>query len=245
MPLAARLTLAIETSNPSSNQAGLEAGPGVALGLCAPGRPPQVIGTERLRTVGRHDDDLMPAIDRLCTAANIRPRSILRVAVSVGPGGFTALRIAVATAKMIAEAAGAPCVSVPTALVVAARADVQTRAHPFAVALSSKGDTAFATVFPASNERDPSGLLITATDLDRLNIRTLIADSFLPEPLRVRAGALGIRIVEPIFDPAACLEVSSDLPDLDPVELLPLYPREPEAVTLWRQRGKSAQSDTT
>jgi hypothetical protein len=50
---------------------------------------------------------------------------------------------------------------------------------------------------------------------------------------------LGGGIVEPVFDPAACLELAARLPDIEPALLLPLYPREPEAVTLWRRRSEA------
>ncbi|PKN46670.1 MAG: tRNA (adenosine(37)-N6)-threonylcarbamoyltransferase complex dimerization subunit type 1 TsaB [Deltaproteobacteria bacterium HGW-Deltaproteobacteria-17] len=123
------ITLAIESSNPAPapdpSRGGENENPwhgGVALiegereEACAP------LGVERLRAeragnerTGAFDDDLMPAIDRLCARAGVEPAQLGRIAVSVGPGGFTGLRIACAVAKSIAEATGAKLVGVPAA----------------------------------------------------------------------------------------------------------------------------------
>lgn len=81
----------------------------------------------------------------------------------------------------------------------------------------------------------PDARLISAPSLPSLSLRALIADRFLPEDIRAAATALSIPIHPPVFDPAACFEVSLLLDPLDPVQLLPIYPREPEAVTKWRE----------
>jgi len=229
----ADLTLAIETSNPS-----IHPGPGVALGRTADGRV-ELLGAEPLAKTSRHDDDLMPAIDRLFARLGVSPRQIGRVAVSVGPGGYTALRVAVATGKMIAEAQGAKCVAVPTALALALRAPEGT--EPFAVLLAGKGDSAWAAVFKEGwrgaigAATGAEGRLITGADVDGLGVRALISDRFTPEPIRARAAELGIPVHEPVYDPVACLEASVCLPEIDPAALVPIYPREPDAVTLWRR----------
>lgn len=227
------LTLAIETSNPS-----VHPGPGVALGRIASGRV-EVLGVEPLAKTSRHDDDLMPAIDRLFAGLGASPRRVARVAVSVGPGGYTALRVAAATGKMIAEATGARCVAVPTALALALR--VPEGAEPFAVLLAGKGDSAWAAVFEKGWRggigagTGATGRIVTGAEVDGLGVRALIGDRFTPEPIRARAAELGVPVHEPVYDPSACLEASAHLPEIDPAALAPIYPREPDAVTLWRR----------
>jgi NhaP-type Na+/H+ or K+/H+ antiporter len=54
--------------------------------------------------------------------------------------------------------------------------------------------------------------------------------------MREAASTARMAIVEPVFDAAACLRVGATLAPIDPVELVPIYPREPDAVTLWRAR---------
>jgi len=217
--------LAIEVSNPSA-----EAGAGVAVGGFVRGAV-EPLGSEPLAPDRTHDDDLLPAIERLFSRLGLAPGNIARVGVSIGPGGFTSLRMACAAAKMICEVNGAQCVGVPSAHVVARRI---TSSAPFAVALASKGDTAFVTRFTAPDAPDGPGRLVGADDLAALDAPLLIADRYLPQPVRERAAALNIEIREPVFDAAACLECAAGASPIDPLELLPIYPRPPEAVVKWR-----------
>ncbi|MFO0875018.1 MAG: tRNA (adenosine(37)-N6)-threonylcarbamoyltransferase complex dimerization subunit type 1 TsaB [Phycisphaerales bacterium] len=64
--------------------------------------------------------ELAVIVDRAVRRAGLSPRDLRAVAVSIGPGGFTGLRVAIATAKMLSEALGATVVAVPSALVAAA-----------------------------------------------------------------------------------------------------------------------------
>lgn len=234
------LILAIEVTNPSAGEAA-HASSGVAVGrLTASGV--DVLGVEPVRVTGRggNDDDLVPAIDRLFRRLGLDPRagSMARVAVSVGPGGYTSLRVACAAGKMIAAGTGAMCVSVPTARVVYEGLDAARRAGGVAVALASKGGGAWVQVYGDGRENGP-GRVITAGDVPMLGaagVMTLIADRHLPGAMREAARAAGMAIEEPVFDAAACLRVGAMLAPIDPVELVPIYPREPDAVTLWRAR---------
>ncbi|HCT44583.1 MAG TPA: hypothetical protein DF699_05175, partial [Phycisphaerales bacterium] len=65
----------------------------------------------------RGSDGVMRAIELICECNGVRPGSIARILVSVGPGGYTALRIATTTAKMLAHTLGAEVIPVPSALV--------------------------------------------------------------------------------------------------------------------------------
>jgi len=51
---------------------------------------------------------LMPAVDEAVRAAGLAPRDLAAVVVGGGPGSFTGLRIAAATAKAITRALGVP-----------------------------------------------------------------------------------------------------------------------------------------
>jgi tRNA threonylcarbamoyl adenosine modification protein YeaZ len=215
------LTLAIEMSNPSCES-------GVAIGS-----PSGTLGVEPINAGDGRNDDLMTAIDRLMRRLSLAPRDIGRVAVSIGPGGYTALRIAIATTKLLCESLNAACIAIPTARVVARRAAVTT---PFAVILASKDNTAFATIFDSVQSprgSDPGQLIDASHDV---GVAAIIADRFLAKPIAEAAAARGAAIYTPRFDPAACLELSFSHPTIDPVLLAPIYAREPEAVTKWRLR---------
>lgn len=233
---ADRLILAFETSNPSAWTPEAPVRPGVALGR-ARGQTLELLARAEVDPT-RRDDELMQACDRAVRAAGVRPGQLTDVAVSVGPGGFTALRVAVTAAKLIAHATGARVLPIPSAQVVAAR--VTPDGRPFAVALASKTDDAHVSRFSPNREPLDAGLH-SAASLERLGVARLIADRFLPQAMRDRAAELGIAVLLPVFDPLACLELAIHAPAVDPLALAPQYPREPEAVRKWRAIGRSRE----
>lgn len=189
----------------------------------------------------RHDDDLLPAIDRLYKRAELEPKATDAVGVSIGPGGFTGLRIAVSTAKMLGEALGCKLIAVPSALVAAGsyRGD-----GPIIVALASKADTFWATrMAHVAGRWEPAeeGQLTDAGSLDLMDAEALIGDEYLPGTIRDTCAAANVPIIEPKFDPLACLAATEQRLErgeaLDPLTLGPLYPRCPEAVLKWRGGG--------
>ncbi len=221
------LTLAIEASNPSCPGAGIAVGSAECWVLGAE------LGREPLLPTDRHDD-LIAAIDRLCKRLNITPNDLSRIAISTGPGGYTALRIAVAVTKMLCETLKAECIAIPTAAAIARRAVAAPT--PFAVILASKDQTAHATIYTSPSQQLGEGRLIDAAAIASLNVRALIADQFLPKAIAEAAAESNIPIFPPTFDPTAILELSYQAKPIDPLALTPLYPREPEAVTKWRNR---------
>lgn len=58
----------------------------------------------------RHAETLVPAIDFVCRSAGIDMSEVRVVAVDVGPGLFTGLRVGVATAKAMAQALRVPVI---------------------------------------------------------------------------------------------------------------------------------------
>jgi tRNA threonylcarbamoyladenosine biosynthesis protein TsaB len=74
----------------------------------------RVIGEYLLDVRVTHSERLMPAIDRLLTDAGWTVADLDGLAVAVGPGSFTGLRIGLSTAKGLAWARGIPLAAVPT-----------------------------------------------------------------------------------------------------------------------------------
>jgi tRNA threonylcarbamoyladenosine biosynthesis protein TsaB len=61
-----------------------------------------------------HSEKLMVLIDEVLTSQGLNPKTIDGIAVSVGPGSFTGLRIGLSTAKGISYAVKKPLVAVST-----------------------------------------------------------------------------------------------------------------------------------
>lgn len=223
--------LALETSNPASGDTTPSAG--VALARWSEQGDVEAIGVEWLRSVARHEDDLMPAVDRLCRRTGIRAEQIHRVAVSVGPGGYTGLRVAVTAANLIACVTGADVVGVPTGQALAQRA---RGPRPVGVCLAVKGPSIWVHVEPGTG----CGRLARSSELASLGVQSLVADRFLPEEARNWADAAGIAIEQPRYDPLAVAEVAARAEPADLV--LPLYAREPEAITRWNARHQGGGS---
>ena len=190
---------------------------------------------------GRRDRDLLlPAIDEVVAEIEVTPRDLKLIAVDIGPGGFTGLRISIATAQAIAEVTGAALVGVDGSAVAAA-STAETRDFPgeVLVFLASKKDTAWCSHLVCAEGRwqeiVPSGIVSCVPESEA---GYAIADEHLPSSIREDLVASGIQIVSPVHDAMGVLQQAQSLLKLGgtttPEELLPRYPREPEAVRIWR-----------
>lgn len=82
-----------------------------------------VVAEETWQALRHHDDQLFPAIERVLALGAMTRADVTRVAVAVGPGSFTGVRIGVAAAQGIARASGAAAIGVSS---------LDAIAHPFA-----------------------------------------------------------------------------------------------------------------
>jgi len=92
--------LALETATP--------------LASCAVVDPSGVLGETSLWAPRRHLEWLLPAVHEMLAGLGLGPEAIEGLAVSRGPGGFTGLRIGIATAAAWVRARGIPLVGVGT-----------------------------------------------------------------------------------------------------------------------------------
>lgn len=186
--------------------------------------------SEQLQSGDRHSDDLMPAIQRLCQRADVQPRDLAAVAVSIGPGAFSGLRIAVATAKMIALATSARVIGIPSARVAAASTSLPppsdsaadeadgssiapgVSAGAIAVALACKQNSCWLTRLAQRTTNDGcrawqiigEPTVVDATEFDPTGIDCLLADDFLPQAMRARCEQAAISIQPFLMHAAMC-----------------------------------------
>ena len=80
-----------------------------------------VVEARMWRSTANHTAQLMPAVAELLSARDIRAAELTAVAVALGPGPFSALRVGVSAAKGLAMAGGFPIFGVDTLLLEAWR----------------------------------------------------------------------------------------------------------------------------
>jgi tRNA threonylcarbamoyladenosine biosynthesis protein TsaB len=98
---------------------------------------------------------LMPGVVELLTATGKALTDLTAVAVSLGPGNFTGLRIGIATAKTLAWSLKCPLVAVSTLEVLAAQFPFHP--HPIGVVMDAKRGEVFWGLF-ACPEDQPQAL---------------------------------------------------------------------------------------
>lgn len=93
------------------------------LGLAQPDGP--LVGQRRWRSAHRHGEQLLQELDALLAEGGMTAQQLAAIAVGIGPGSFTGLRIGLATAKVLAHSLRVPLVGVSTtrALALAAGAE--------------------------------------------------------------------------------------------------------------------------
>lgn len=110
--------------------------------------PPRRLADAAATVDARHGETLMGLIAQVCADAGIAPASLDLVAVGLGPGSFTGVRVGVATAKGLGLALGRPVVGVSTLAVLAAGAE----APDVVAVLDAKKGEVFAARYTGGEE---------------------------------------------------------------------------------------------
>lgn len=149
-----------------------------------------------------HSERLLAAIDTVMTDAMWTPRDLHGLAVAVGPGSFTGLRVGISTVKGLALALGVPVAAVPTLDAMAAA--VPWASLPVCPVLTARRNEIYAALYRWDGEsfaRESDYLALTPDALAaRLKEPTLLvgdgADAVqspharrLPPPRRVPSPA--------------------------------------------------------
>ena len=82
----------------------------------------KIIGSFFINTALTHSQTLVPMIDALLRNTAVSLDSVDVLAVSVGPGSFTGIRIGVTTARIMSQMLDIPCIAVSTLEAMAVRA---------------------------------------------------------------------------------------------------------------------------
>ncbi|MSO42249.1 MAG: tRNA (adenosine(37)-N6)-threonylcarbamoyltransferase complex dimerization subunit type 1 TsaB [Solirubrobacterales bacterium] len=193
----------------------------------------------------RHSEALLPAVER-CVEEAGGWEGVDRIAVGAGPGSFTGLRIAIATARALAQARALPLVA-PSSLAVLARGIAEGRegSAPLLPVVDARRGELFAALYePAGSELWPP--LVAAPERLAERLRGLE-----PAPLAAGDGALRFReqleaaavTVLPEGDPAHRIAarhvcgLGEAMAPGAPAEVEPTYLRAPDAEK-WLERDR-------
>ncbi len=223
------ITLGIEMSNPSANATGQDPTHAIAFW----DDQGNLVGSTALPDSSRGSDAVLHAIASLARECDVVPSAIGRVIVSVGPGGYTALRIATTSAKVLADTLGTQLIAVPTSRV--ASCSIEDAQRPALIALASKKDRCHASLLHVDGTIEELGI-IDASAMESYEIKTVVADHHLPKSFHERASSLKLGVHPLRLDARALLNASEGLDPINPLHCAPIYAREPDAVTQWRAR---------
>jgi tRNA threonylcarbamoyladenosine biosynthesis protein TsaB len=118
-----------------------------------------VLAEVAARVSALHGETLMPHIERALATAGVRADALDLLAVGLGPGSFTGVRIGVATLKGLAIALDRPIVGIPSSRVIARGSFGALRV----VAIDAKKNEVFASAF---EERADGSLFTRIEDVN-------------------------------------------------------------------------------
>lgn len=215
--------------------------PQVGVALIGEAGPLAVV---RIAGGRRHGELLAPTISWVLATAGVRASELTKVAVDVGPGLFTGLRVGIATAQAFSAALGVPAVGVSS---LEALAHPQRRSHRrVAAVVDARRHEVFRAIYAPAEaglvEVVPAGVVTPAVLAEEL--------SAAGEPVIV-VGDGALRYSEllagPLVDlggpleahpcPAVVAELAVARPGAAPGELRALYLRQADVRIGWEQRG--------
>ncbi|AHK43208.1 putative peptidase M22, glycoprotease [Ensifer adhaerens OV14] len=145
------IVLAIDTSGSGCSAAIYDSGSSAVLGQSG-------------ADIGRgHAERLMEFVDEALVAADRPIGDIDRIAVTIGPGSFTGIRVGVATARGLALALGKPAVGISSLHVIAEEARSAAPGKSVLVAIDAKRDEVYVQAYDAAGHAvtEPEALSVT------------------------------------------------------------------------------------
>lgn len=193
----------------------------------------------------KHTRDLIPQCQRLCDEQQWKPADLDAIAVSIGPGSYTGLRVGIMTAKALAYALNKPLIAVPTFDVVAWQC---FHTLPYLNSIQVVADGQQDRVYVQQFAKDMTTLFPLSILVGEQWRASLIAGSIIAGPgLRQQQQKLPASVQlldEPLWDPGLPSLLTLGHRHLlekkfaDSFNLEPLYLRASSAEEQWAALGK-------
>jgi len=228
------LALALETSG--------------RLGSVAIGSNNELSDEKTFSTPLRHSAELFNNTIKLLEKFGKKPNQINHVFISIGPGSFTGIRIAVTVAKMMALAAHSQIVAVSTTDAMALNVD-DSSIKKIAAVIDAKREQFFIAAFERKNriwQKVLPDCMMTAQDFKKKFDKPdepvwLLGEGLLYYAKKFETANIKI-LDEKFWSPRASnvFRIGSQMAAKgkfsDPVSLVPFYLRRPEAEENWEKK---------
>jgi len=183
---------------------------------------------------GAHASRLLVLLERALGEAGVAWEEVDRIAVGVGPGGFTGLRIGIATARALAQARGLPLVPVSSLSALAQGAG--DGGGVVAAVIDARRGEVFAAAWDGGRELVAPAAMAPAALAERLLALDVPVQAVGDGAVRFREELEGAGVAVPVDGSAVHRIAAAPLCRLgavgEPAErdrLLPDYRREPDA----------------
>jgi tRNA threonylcarbamoyladenosine biosynthesis protein TsaB len=190
---------------------------------------------ERLFEPPGHARELMPGVDRVMSEAGVGFGDLDAIAVGIGPGGFTGLRIGIATAHGIAQSAAVPLHPVLSLDALAAGiregSDPSGGTAPFPLIDAKRqevyGPGPFVGSIDYAIEKAPEGALAAGDGSIRFR------EALESAGIRVAPGDSRMHVVRSLY----ICRLAATVPSAPPESVVPCYLRAPDAKPPSRSAG--------
>ena len=163
---------------------------------------------KRIESPLRHEETVMPAVDELLAESGLAPADLTAVAVDVGPGSFTGVRIGVCHGNALALALGVPIV--PVNALAALAYPLLGNGNPVAAIIDARNGNGYGALYasggaalipPCAMEIDPflarlpDNAVLTGTSFPDADGALPLAGSIA----RIAIDRAGERSVSPLY----------------------------------------------